>query len=68
MTHKSGKGDGEVSETLRALEMLAYLGCEADSVRDRRELDELLRSTETVVDAQEDDVEEELPAVSLLAS
>ena len=51
-----------MSETLRALEMLAYLGRTANSVRDRRELDELLRSTETVVDAQTE--EEEVPAAS----
>ena len=42
-----------MSETLRVLEMLAYLGSEADSVRDRRLLDELLKSTEVAVDDQD---------------
>ena len=50
-----------MSETLRVLEMLAYMSSGADSVKDRRELDELLRSTETAVDAQ-DFVEEETAA------
>ena len=54
-----------MSETLRVLERLAYLSRVSDSVRDRRELDELLKATETSVDDQEveESVAEEVNAV-----
>jgi hypothetical protein len=45
-----------MAEMMQALEMLAYLGSRADSVDDRRLLDELLKSTDTTVDAETSEV------------
>ena len=42
-----------MAEIKRDLEMLAYLAAQADSVQERRELDELLRGSETAVDEAE---------------
>ena len=42
-----------MAETKLLLEKLAYLAVHADSVRDRRELDELLRESEIEIDAVE---------------
>ena len=38
-----------MAEMMHALEMLAYLANGANSVRDRRQLDELMKETDTVV-------------------
>jgi hypothetical protein len=43
-----------MAEIMSQLEVLAYLAGRADSVQARRELDELLRLTETQVDASEE--------------
>jgi hypothetical protein len=42
-----------MAENMLLLERLAYLAVHADSVRDRRELDELLRESEIEIDAVE---------------
>lgn len=42
-----------MAEHMLLLERLAYLAVHADSVRDRRELDELLRESEIEIDAVE---------------
>ena len=50
-----------MTEIMLQLELLAYLAGRADTVRERRELDELLRETETQIDESV----EELVAVSV---
>lgn len=40
-----------VAEIMSQLELIAYLAGSASSVADRRELDELLRQTDTQIDA-----------------
>lgn len=44
-------GDFEVAEVMSQLEKIAYLAAQADTVKERRELDELLRQTQTEIDA-----------------
>jgi hypothetical protein len=39
-----------MTEVMTQLEAIAYLASQADSVKDRRELDELLRQTDTRID------------------
>jgi len=41
-----------MAEMKTQLETLAYLAAHADSVQERRELDELIRLTETQVDSE----------------
>ncbi len=53
-----------MAEIMLQLEKIAYLAGRADSVKDRRELDEILRTTETSVD----DAAEELTAVGAASS
>lgn len=45
-----------MAETKFLLEKLAYLAGRADSVRDRRELDELLRESDVEIDVEIDAV------------